>query len=50
MSHKSLLQLPYTITTANLTPEDQWSCKRSPDILAYQSKTHTKPGKYMEKK
>ena len=28
-------------------PEDQWSCKRSPDIFALES---TKPGKYMVKK
>ena len=31
-------------------PEDQWSCKRSPDILAYYSTKHTKPGKYVVKK
>ena len=33
-----------------IKPEDQWSCKRSPDILAYYSTKHTKPGKYMVKK
>ena len=34
----------------NKEPEDQWSCKRSPDILAKKSTKHTKPGKYMVKK
>ena len=33
-----------------MEPEDQWSCKRSPDILAYKSKKNTKSGKYMVKK
>ena len=28
-----------------IKPEDQWSCKRSPDILALLSTKHTKPGK-----
>ena len=31
-------------------PEDQWSCKCSPDILAKESTKHTKPRKYMVKK
>ena len=33
-----------------LKQEDQWSCKRSPDILSKKSTKHTKPGKYMVKK
>ena len=47
-------KVPQMWKEANVTPifkpEDQWSCKRSPDILAQKSTKHTKPGKYMVKK
>ena len=35
----------FNFSRKQFKPENQWSCKRSPDILAKQSTKHTKPEK-----